>query len=249
MNYISLSNNRTRLLTFYLAAEEYVARYREEDDCFFLWQVEPTVIFGRNQDIENEVNIGYCRKHNIHMFRRKSGGGCVYADMTNIMFSYINSGDKVVSTFDKYMQMIVNLLHNLGVDATYSEHNDIMIGNKKVSGNAFYHIPGRNIVHGTMLYDTNMDNMIGSITPDDEKLRSHGVKSVRQRITLLKEYIGLNIEEFKEYTRKNLCDKEIVLGNDEIKIIEEIEQEYLKPQFIFGDCYEKLAEHNDQKQI
>ena len=77
MKYISLPSSEVRILPFYLAMEEYVARTIDEDDCFFMWQVNPTVIFGRNQLIENEVNLDYCRTHGIQTYRRKSGGGCV----------------------------------------------------------------------------------------------------------------------------------------------------------------------------
>lgn len=91
MLYIALPDKQVRRLSFYLAMEEYVARQVEADDCFFMWQVEPTVIFGRNQQMENEVNIAYCQQHGIQVVQRKSGGGCVYADMDNIMLSYISS--------------------------------------------------------------------------------------------------------------------------------------------------------------
>lgn len=235
MVYISLPENSTRQLSFYLAMEEYAARNINEYDCFFQWQVEPSVIFGRNQLIENEVNIEYCRKNGIKMYRRKSGGGCVYADMSNIMFSYITSEESVGFTFNRYINTVIHLLRKLGVEATTSGRNDILIDGKKVSGNAFYHIPGRNIVHGTMLYDTDMQNMVGSITPSDEKLMSKGIKSIRQRINLLKDYISLNIDEFKEYVKKNLCDKEIVLTEEDVEKIKEIEKEYLSTEFIYGN--------------
>ena len=180
----------SRLLSFYLSMEEYVARTKPaESEYFFMWQVEPSVIFGRNQLIENEVNIPYCRSHGIRMYRRKSGGGCVYADMSNIMFAYITPDENVSLTFNKYIDLVVGTLRKLGVPAEASGRNDILIHGRKVSGNAFYHIPGRSIVHGTMLYDTNMQNMVSAITPSDEKLVSKGVKSVRQHIALLKDHI------------------------------------------------------------
>lgn len=234
MKYVSLSTTDNYILPFYLAEEEYIARFMDEGEYFFLWQVEPTVIFGRNQIIENEVNIDFCKRHKIQIYRRKSGGGCVYADMNNVMFSYINTGFDVTKTFDHYLQLVVSMLKKLGINATYSEHNDIMIGDRKVSGNAFYHIPGRNIVHGTMLYDTNMENMVGSITPDNEKLRRHGVESVRQRITFLKDYISLSLDEFKTFAKNNICDEETVLTDDDLIKIKEIEQEYLNFEFIYG---------------
>lgn len=212
-----------------------MARKLPQNEYFFMWQVQPTVIFGRNQLIENEVNIDYCRNHHINTFRRKSGGGCVYADMSNIMFSYITPDENVSLTFTRYVEMVDETLRRLGVDAKASGRNDIMIGNRKVSGNAFYHIPGRSIVHGTMLYDTNMQNMVGAITPTDEKLVSKGIQSVRQHITLLKDHISLDIEEFKEFVKKDLCDSEITLSDNDIAGVEEIEKEYTTPEFIYGN--------------
>ncbi|MDD5824460.1 MAG: lipoate--protein ligase, partial [Prevotellaceae bacterium] len=218
-----------------LAMEEYVARRIDEQDLFFMWQVEPSVIFGRNQLIENEVNLKFCRERGIKTYRRKSGGGCVYADMNNVMFSYITKDETVGFTFNRYINMVVLVLQNLGVDAKASGRNDVMIGDRKVSGNAFYHIPGRSIVHGTMLYDTDMVNMVGAITPTDEKLLSKGVASVRQRIALLKDYINLDIEQFKTFVRNNLCQGEIVLNEEDIRGIEEIEKDYLTDEFIYGN--------------
>ena len=235
MIYVSLLGNEVRRLSFYLALEEYVARRLAPADYFFMWQVEPSVIFGRNQLIENEVNLDFCRSHHIQMFRRKSGGGCVYADMKNVMFSYITADDQVGFTFNRYMSMVVLMLQRLGIDASGTGRNDVMIGNKKVSGTAFYKIPGRSIVHGTMLYDTDMINMVGAITPSNAKLLSKGIASVRQRIALLKDYTTLSLDEFMNHVRRTLCDEEITLTADDIRSVEEIEKDYLSDEFIYGN--------------
>ena len=236
MIYITLPSQQPRKLSFYLALEEHVARHLNTDgDCFFMWQVEPSVIFGRNQVIEAEVNLEYCREHGIATFRRKSGGGCVYADMSNIMFSYITRDEQVNFTFNRYINLVALMLCKLGIDAKTSGRNDILIDGRKVSGNAFYHIPGHSIVHGTMLYDTNMENMVGAITPSDEKLVSKGVKSVRQHIALLKDYTTLTISEFKEFVKSTLCNRELVLNAQDIAAVEAIEEEYLSESFIVGN--------------
>ena len=224
-----------RRLSFYLAMEEYVARrLNTGDDCFFMWQVEPTVIFGRNQLIENEVNLDYCRQRGIATFRRKSGGGCVYADMGNVMLSYVTRDENVHFTFNKYINLVALVLYKLGIEAKASGRNDILIGGRKVSGNAFYHIPGHSIVHGTMLYDTDMENMVGAITPSNAKLRSKGVESVRQHIALLKDYTSLSLDELKAFVRRELCQTEMVLTDSDIRSIEEMEQEYLSDEFVYG---------------
>jgi lipoic acid synthetase/lipoate-protein ligase A len=197
-----------------------------------MWQVAPTVIFGRNQVVENEVNLEYCREHDIRVVRRKSGGGCVYADMDNLMLSMVTDGDNVGFTFNRFVTMIQLALHKIGVTATSTAHNDIMIGDRKVCGTAFYQLPGRSIVHSTMLYDTNMQHMLNAITPSAEKLEKKGIQSVRQRITLLKDHTPLSLDEIKQKIRDTLCDGELVLTEEQVAGIEEIEQTYLKQDFI-----------------
>ena len=232
MKYLLLPENNNRSLVFYLAMEEYVARLKDESDSFFLWQVEPTVIFGRNQVVENEVNLDYCRKHGIRVVRRKSGGGCVYADMDNVMLSFVTSEENVGIAFNRFINMVLLVLRKMGIEATGTSHNDVMIGNRKVCGTACYHLEGRSIVHSTMLYDTNMDHMLNAITPGPEKLQKKGIQSVRQRITLLKDHTSLSLDEVKTLIRDILCVGERQLTPEDVVEIEKIEQQYLREDFI-----------------
>ncbi len=235
MRYIALPDKAVRRLSFYLAMEEYIARHRTGEDCFFMWQVNPSVIFGRNQLMENEINMDYIRSHGIEYYRRKSGGGCVYADFSNIMFSYITDDFNVAFTFDRYLQLIAHTLNKLGVNAVSSGRNDILVEGKKVSGNAFYRTAGRSIVHGTMLFDTDLEALVRAITPNNEKLLTKGIESVRKRVTNLKEYLDIDIEEFKRFMRSSLCRTEECLSPEEIGKIEEIEKEYLRDEWILGN--------------
>ena len=235
MVYVALPDEKRYSLPFYLAMEEYIAREFPVQDYFFMWQVKPTVIFGRNQLLENEVDVAFCKDNGIEFYRRKSGGGCVYADEGNIMLSYITPDTNVNFTFNRYMLMVEHALHKLGVDARTTGRNDIVIDGRKVSGNAFYRLPKCSIVHGTMLYDTDVDSMVNATTPSAAKLKSKGVGSVRQRVTTVKEHISISIEDFKKSLRESLCDDTLVLGADEMKAIEEISKEYYSHEFIYGN--------------
>ncbi len=232
MKYISLPDEKVHRLSFYLAMEEFVARRLNEPDCFFMWQVEPSVIFGRNQVVENEVNLDYCKVHGIKVYRRKSGGGCVYADMDNLMWSFITTEENVGFAFNRFVNMVLQVLRKLGIPATGSSHNDVMIGERKVCGTACYHLGEKSIVHSTMLYDTNMDHMLNAITPSKEKLQKKGIESVRQRITLLKEYTPKTLDEVKALILETLCDGELILSEEDVRRIEALEQTYLKEDFI-----------------
>lgn len=210
-----------------------MARHLDESEGFFMWQVAPSVIFGRNQVVENEVNVDYCREHGISMYRRKSGGGCVYADMDNLMLSYISEGENVGLAFNRFVNMVLLVLRKLGIEATGTSHNDVMIGDHKVCGTACYHVSGKSIVHSTMLYDTNMQHMTNAITPSKEKLQKKGIESVRQRITLLKDYTTLeSVEALKTFIRETLCVGERMLAEQEVREIEALEQSYLHEEFI-----------------
>ena len=234
MVYVTLPTEKQYRLPFYLAMEEYVAQEFPAQDYFFMWKVSPTVIFGRNQLIYSEVNVDFCKSKNIEFYRRKSGGGCVYADEGNIMLSYITPDTNVNFTFNRYMLMIEHALQKLGIEARTTGRNDILIASKKVSGNAFYHLPCRSIVHGTMLYDTNIEYMAGATTPSSTKLESKGVQSVRQYVTTIKEHLDITINEFQKHLRTTLCEEEIILTQDDVVAIENIAKEYYTAEFIYG---------------
>ena len=207
--------------------EEYVAR-EVEDEAFFVWRVEPTVIFGRNQVLENEVNLEYCSEHGVDVVRRRSGGGCVYSDLGNIMVSYVSRRGDVSEVFDRYMTALTEALRALGVPAEKSGRNDIMLEGRKISGNAFHQLPDRSIVHGTLLYSTDLDALTEAIRPPEEKLRRHGVESVRQRVLNLSEYIALmtdpddalkSPEALEEYLVRYFTDGEIHLDENDLHVI------------------------------
>ena len=232
MKYLLLPETKDRSLAFYLALEEYVARQKDESDSFFMWQVKPSVIFGRNQVVENEVNVDYCRAHGISMYRRKSGGGCVYADMDNLMLSYVSADENVNFAFNRFINMVLLVLRKMGIEATGTSHNDILIGGHKVCGTACYHVGGKSIVHSTMLYDTNMEHMLNAITPSREKLQKRGIESVRQRITLLKDYTTMNLDQIKLLIRDTLCSDERRLTTSEVADVERLERSYLDNEFV-----------------
>ena len=234
MKHIILPDDVRKSLAFYLAMEEFVAS-EVEGEAFFVWRVEPTVIYGRNQVLENEVNIEYCNDHKVDIVRRKSGGGCVYSDLGNIMLSYVSSRGSVAEVFDRYMTALADALRVLGVPAEKSGRNDILVEGRKISGNAFHQLPDRSIVHGTLLYSTDLEALTEAIRPPVEKLQRHGVESVRQRVMNLSEYVSQmtdpadelkSPESLERYLIEYFTDGEVVLTESDVKKIELITDTY-----------------------
>lgn len=224
-------------LPFFLAMEEWLARERR-GDYFFMWQVAPTVICGRNQDIAAEVNLDCCRAEGVQVYRRKSGGGSVFADRNNIMFSHITTSDAVVTTFAAFTGAVAGMLRTLGLDATANGRNDILIGDRKVSGYAYYHInlPGcsRAIVHGTMLYDADPQLMERVLTPSSAKLNAKGVASVRSRVTTIRQHSAVTLADFMATARRAICDATETLTDADISQIRDIERSYYTDEWLFG---------------
>ena len=236
MKYILLPKPDTiHQLPFYFAVEEYVARHYTDDDYFMGWRVNPTVMLGRNQLIDNEVNTDYCKEHKIDIFRRKSGGGCIYADKGCIQFSYISRSVNANKAFAAYMQRMADLLKGLKIDAQLSGRNDILINGTKVSGCAFYQLSNRSVLHNSLLFDTQLDHLSNALTPAKEKLQSKGVASVRQRVTNVATYTQLDILAFMDYVRQEMCGTEVLeLTEEDMKGVAEIEKELSSDDFVYG---------------
>ena len=236
MKYILLPKPDTiHQLPFYFAVEEYVARHYTDDDYFMGWRVNPTVMLGRNQLIDNEVNTDYCKEHKIDIFRRKSGGGCIYADKGCIQFSYISRSVNANKAFAAYMQRMADLLKGLKIDAQLSGRNDILINGTKVSGCAFYQLSNRSVLHNSLLFDTQLDHLSNALTPAKEKLQSKGVASVRQRVTNVATYTQLDILAFMDYVQQEMCGTEVLeLTEEDMKEVAEIEKELSSDDFVYG---------------
>ena len=225
-----------RRLVFYLAMEEFVAEHldelipADEEGAFFLWQSRPTVIIGKHQDVEAEVNLPWCREHGVDVCRRKSGGGCVYSDSGNQMISCILRDTNAQRAFGYYLERLVDNLSALGLPAVTSTHNDVMIGDRKVSGNASFARPTATIVHGTLLWKSNMDDLSAAITPSEAKLAKHAVQSVRQRVTNLWDMGIRDLSALQQHLISRFSQpsgRTVTLTEADVRVIEQIETTYV----------------------
>lgn len=213
---------------FNLALDEFAMRHIDTDeDFFFLWRNAPAVIIGKNQNTVEEINQEFIDKKGVKVARRVSGGGAVYHDLGNLNFTFIiNVDDPSKVDYKKYVQPIIDALASIGVTAEASGRNDILIDGLKISGNAQRVSNGRLMHHGTLLFDVNLEDMVQSLNVLPDKYISKGVKSVRSRVTNIKEHLpeGTTIEKFWEalqyYLSNNGQDSEIILSESDIAKIE-----------------------------
>ncbi len=211
-----------------LALEEYCLKsLLQEEEFFILWQNEPSVIIGKNQNALEEVNFNFTNERNIKVARRISGGGAVYHDFGNLNFTFISRFEKMeVIDFKKFAQPVIDALKTIGINAELTGRNDITIDGKKISGNAQRISSHRLMQHGTLLFDINIEDLVNALNVKLEKITSKGIKSVRSRVTNIKEHIKkeINIDEFKQllhlYLSDNNRSEEIILSSIDINEIE-----------------------------
>lgn len=158
------------------------------DEYFMFWRTDPTLMIGRFQNTLSEVNMPYAKEHNINIVRRITGGGTIYTDPNGWQFSFIVKR-KGRMEFETFTKPIIKALASLGVKAELSGRNDLVIGGRKISGNAQYVGKNAMLHHGSLLFNTDLEALVRSLNVADEKIISKGIKSVRQRVTNIAEHL------------------------------------------------------------
>lgn len=203
MYFVDNGNNYDASLN--IALETYLVENRLVDEPILLFYInDPSIIVGRNQNTIEEVNQAYVEEKGIRVVRRMSGGGAVYHDRGNFSFCFIKDDDGSFRDFASFTQPVIEALHKMGAKgAELKGRNDLLIDDKKFSGNAMYAKNGRMTAHGTILFDANLDEVTKALKPRKEKFESKGIKSVRSRVTNIKPYVlpeyqKLSTEEFRD---------------------------------------------------
>ena len=159
-----------------------------------LWRNDNAIIVGKHQNTFAELDEDYVRRHGIRVVRRLSGGGAVYHDLGNLNYTFITdaSGSGRMD-FARFCLPVVRTLRSLGVAAEINGRNDMTVSGRKFSGSAQYLREGRVMHHGTLLFDSDLTVLEKALRVDEEKLRAKGVRSVRSRVTNIREHLSGDI--------------------------------------------------------
>ncbi|WP_066317090.1 lipoate--protein ligase [Bacillus sp. FJAT-29814] len=217
-----------------LAIEEYALKNLDINETYLLFYInEPSIIIGKNQNTIEEINTEYVENNGIKVVRRLSGGGAVYHDLGNLNFSFITKDDgESFHNFRKFTEPVIEALRKLGVNAELSGRNDIEVEGRKISGNAQFSTKGRMFSHGTLLLNSEMENVASALKVKKDKIESKGIKSVRSRVANISEFLteNISIEEFRSLLLKFIFDgmeevPEYVLTEEDWERIHQLSKE------------------------
>ncbi len=222
---------------FNLATEDWIFQALDANShTLFLWRNSETVVIGRSQNPWVECKIDKMEADEVFLARRQSGGGAVFHDLGNTNFTFLSPKDSYDQ--EANFTIIINALKKLGIDAELSGRNDMQVGERKISGNAFKHAADRSFHHGTLLVNANMQKLGDYLNPHPLKLKAKGIKSVRARVA--------NLVEFnKDINHENLSDAIIEAFCEyygETAPVEALDEASLAKQPTLNKYYEQMAD-------
>ena len=225
-----------------MAFDEYALEQLPLDKpLFFLWRNRSAVIIGLNQNVYAEVDINYLRQHDIALARRITGGGAVYHDLGNLNYTIVGRSSDIERDYPEYARHMQQALLALGVKAELSGRNDILVDGRKVSGYAKRVYKDRLMVHGTLMFDVDIDCLTRVLTPPTNKLESKGIASVKSRVLNLKEHlpqftnIGALTQALEQHLSRQYQDKEYILTEAQLTEIRTIAAtKFATPSWIYG---------------
>lgn len=221
-----------------LALEEYLLEIVKKNEIYlYLWQNKDTVVIGRNQNPWKECRCKVFEDNGGKLARRLSGGGAVYHDLGNLNFTFIM--DKDIYNLNRQLQVIIDAVKGLGINAEFSGRNDITVDGKKFSGNAYYFKELAAYHHGTILVDTDFEKLINYLQVSQEKIVSKGIDSVRSRVVNLKSIDSeINIKSVKNSIKTSFITnyggngRELEINNCER--LKEIYEKYSSWEWRYG---------------
>ena len=211
--------------TINLALEEYCVRNLDMKNDYLLFYINaPSIIIGKHQNTIEEINQEYTKEKGIHVVRRISGGGAVYHDEGNLNFSFMTKhSHESIHNFRLFTEPVIKVLAGLGIKAELNGRNDITVSDRKISGNAQFTDTKSMFSHGTLLFDTRLEDVVNALNVKQEKIESKGIKSVRSRVANISEFLSrkISIEEFK----KNIIES-VFTGREDDFVYELSEEQW-----------------------
>ena len=160
---------------------------RVGDPTLVIWRNDPCVVIGRHQNPWVECDLDRMHADGIALVRRISGGGAVYHDRGNTNFAFIAPSDRYDQ--ERHFRVVIAALGALGVHAHKTERNDLRVGDRKISGNAFRHTRGWSLHHGTLLVHADLDRLVAYLAaPGTDSIATKATQSVRSVVTNLTDH-------------------------------------------------------------
>lgn len=185
---------------FNLASEEYLLKCKRED-VFLLYRNAPSIVVGKHQNTLAEINIPFVQEQEILVARRISGGGTVFHDLGNLNFAFFTTGKEGdLVNYKRATRPIIQALGEMGLEVRLGERNELLLKKLKISGTASHVWKKRVLHHGTLLFSSEMKDLIEALQSGHERFTDRAVRSVPSRVTNIRDHLNgeIDVEQFQD---------------------------------------------------
>ncbi|MFK7736521.1 MAG: biotin/lipoate A/B protein ligase family protein, partial [Pirellulaceae bacterium] len=137
---------------------------QQSSECLRLWDAQsPFVVLGRGTKAADEANLPACERDQIPVFRRITGGATILAAPGCLFYCvllsirqrpFLQSIDEAHSFV---MERVLQAIRSLRPDVALNGICDLVIGERKASGNALRVTRNHVLYHGTLLLNMDLD--------------------------------------------------------------------------------------------
>ena len=175
----------------------------------------PYVCIGYHQDLEQEVDLEFCRAHDIPIFRREVGGGAVFLDGNQLFFHLILKHDNPIAPkridafYQKFLKPVIAVHHRIGLQVEYKPVNDLIFQNRKISGTGAGEIGDSIVFVGNLILDFDYETMARVLKIPEEKFRDKVKKTIEENLSTIRRELGAErADQWDENTLNNMLAEE-----------------------------------------
>lgn len=155
----------------------------------------PTALVGRHQALKQEIDLEYCRRNEIGVARRITGGGAIFMEPGllgwELAFHRNTLGVRNLPELTRGIcEAVADGISRLGVEARFRPRNDIEVDGRKISGTGGFFDGDTLFFQGTVLVDMDPKVMISALRVPKAKLARRSLDSAEQRVVTLRELLG-----------------------------------------------------------
>ncbi|MGL5640541.1 MAG: lipoate--protein ligase [Mycoplasmoidaceae bacterium] len=249
--YVSESNDPY----YNLSLEEHLAKNifpKNKVPIIFLWRNQNTIVIGKNQVAEFEIDLNNANEDKVKIVKRLSGGGAVFHDLGNFCFSFIVENEKQAGNYELFLNPIIDFLKKFNINAKISSKNDLAINDAKISGNAQYVLKNVLVHHGTILFNACLSSIKKYLIINPIKIQAKVQRSQITSVDNIINYLETKIEteeffnKFIDYFKIQTCSTYKTVEKDNKFINEIYNNRYSTKEWTFNHPY-NLSKHNSKR--
>jgi lipoate-protein ligase A len=153
----------------------------------------PYVCIGYHQDLEQEVDLDFCRAQGLPVARREVGGGAVYLDAGQLFVQWVFHGAALPRSLDErfelYIRPLVETYRALGIEAYHRPVNDIHVAGKKIGGTGAAQLGESEVLVGSLMFTFDKATMARVLKVSGEKMRDKVFQGLEQYMTTMAEQV------------------------------------------------------------